>query len=362
MEFRCKDDWEKARARIEAWWDNEIIDRAVVAVTAYNGRPRTEVPAPTSMVERWTNADYLIARQKAHTETTYYGGESFPLMFVNLGPSVGSAYLGCELAFAETTAWQESPIITSWDTWLPFCFDSQNLWWRRTLTITRQAVEELEGISFVSITDLGNSTDILAHLRGPQQLLLDTLENRYDVEWALAQITSLWFQWYEELLAVTRSRQEGSCGWLGAWSPKRTYPLQCDFSCMISPQTFRWMVMPEMERFVGRLDHPIYHLDGPNAICHLDALSQLPHLKAIQWVPGDGNPSARYWPDLLKRILAMGKGVHVYVPAEDVEPLIDEVGPKGLFITTGVGTPEEAVSLLRRVEIATARAAHRGVA
>lgn len=362
MEFRSKPDWEKARARIEAWWEGEILDRAVIAVTASNGRPFAEVPAPVTMVERWTNPDYLIARQKARVDATYFGGESFPMLFVNLGPSVASAYLGCELVFAENTVWQEKPVIQSWDTWRPFVFDPQNRWWKQTLSITRQAIEELDGYSFVSLTDLGVATDILSHLRGPQQLLLDTLENRYDVEWALAQITSFWFRWYEELLEITQARQEGSCGWLGAWSPKRTYPLQCDFSCMISPQTFRWMVMPEMERTVGRLDHPIYHLDGPDAICHLDALGELPHLKAIQWVPGDGNPSPRHWPKLLRRILAMGKSVHVNMPAEDVEPLIDEVGPKGLFISTGVGTQEEAEALIRTVEAASARAVGRGAA
>jgi hypothetical protein len=122
------------------------------------------------------------------------------------------------------------------------------------------------------------------------------------------------------------------------------------------------MVLPEMERTIARLDHPIYHLDGPGAICHFSALAELPHLKAIQWVPGEGNPSPRHWPDLLKRILSAGKSVHVSMSAEDVEPLIDEVGPRGLFIATGTATEEEARSLLKRVEVATARAVGRGKA
>ena len=362
MEFTHKPDWPKAQKRIEAWWAGELVDRAVVAVTAPNGRPGRKLPVPATEEERWTNADFLIARQETWVETRYFGGESFPLFFVNLGPSIGSAYLGTEPVFAPTTAWQERPIIESYDAALPFRFNPGNRWWQKTLDITRQAVERLDGISFVSLTDLGNPTDILAHLRGPQSLLIDSIERREEIERALAELLPVWWRWYDELLAITSTRCEGSCGWLAAWSPGRTYPLQCDFSCMISPNTYRWMVVPEMKEIVARLDHPLYHLDGPGAIKHLDALLELPKLRAIQWVPGDGNPSPRHWPDLIRRILSAGRGVHASVPPEDVEPMIDEFGPRGLFFSTWCDSAEEAKSLIRRAEVASARAVRRGVA
>ena len=56
------------------------------------------------------------------------------------------------------------------------------------------------------------------------------------------------------------------------WGPGRTFPLQCDFSIMISPEHFREFVKPELTFFANWSDRTKYHLDGEGALRHLPAV------------------------------------------------------------------------------------------
>ena len=63
---------------------------------------------------------------------------------------------------------------------------------------------------------------------------------------------------------------------------------------------------------------------------------------------GGGSPR---WFDLYRRILNAGKSVQaVGVAAHEVVPLLDAVGPKGLYVSTHCQSPEQAERLLRDTE------------
>jgi hypothetical protein len=49
-----------------------------------------------------------------------------------------------------------------------------------------------------------------------------------------------------------------------------------------------------------------YHLDGIGQIPHVPHLCAIPWLAGIQWIPGDGQPHAAEWPDLLNQIVSAG--------------------------------------------------------
>jgi hypothetical protein len=75
-------------------------------------------------------------------------------------------------------------------------------------------------------------------------------------------------------------------------------------------------------------------------------------LDAIEWTPQSGLPGggSPQWYDLYRRIKAGGKGVQaIGVRSEEVEPLIEAVGPEGLLVMTWARTEAEARALLRRV-------------
>jgi hypothetical protein len=96
-----------------------------------------------------------------------------------------------------------------------------------------------------------------------------------------------------------------------------------------------------------------YHLDGTTALQHLETLLGIEALDAIEWTPQAGKPGggSPEWYGLYRRVLAAGKSVQaIGARPEEVVPLIEAVGPKGLFILTGTADQASAEALLAAVE------------
>jgi 5-methyltetrahydrofolate--homocysteine methyltransferase len=180
---------------------------------------------------------------------------------------------------------------------------------------------------------MGGNMDILASLRGSEELLYDLYDCPEIVEEKLQQITKEWLNNYDEEAERLRKKGRGFLPWAPVYSPSRTtYMLQCDFSYMISPDMFERFVMPDLKACCGRIDIPFYHLDGKGQVPHLDLLLSLRDLKGVQWIPGAGQPQANEWPDLLKRIRKAGKFVQVYLSAKDALDLKSKMSLDGFII------------------------------
>jgi hypothetical protein len=87
-----------------------------------------------------------------------------------------------------------------------------------------------------------------------------------------------------------------------------------------------------------------------NAFAHVDALCQEPRLQAIQILPGAGKPSALHYLDVLQQVQRAGKNLQMYLAPEEVQPALDVLSARGLFITTHTRTEAEARELLRNAE------------
>ena len=137
------------------------------------------------------------------------------------------------------------------------------------------------------------------------------------------------------------------------WGPGRTSKLQCDISCMLSPEMFNRFVLPFLKRQADWLDYSLYHLDGTTALQHLDALLSIDSLNAIQWTPQSGKPQPgeAVWYDLYKRIKAGGKGVQAHnVRLDQIRPLLDAVGPEGVFMTVKADSQKQAEEAIGIIE------------
>lgn len=339
-----KDNWEDAVQRYEAWHAFEDTGRPLMIVTA-TARPWQGPSAPADLLARWTDPGYIVERQEAWFRCIHFAGESYPCLWPNLGPGIGGAYLGCEPVFDETTMWThpiEKPIDEISVEW-----DDSNIWWQHTLELTRAAVEAGRDKWICGITDLGGVIDIVAGMRHSDRLCMELIESPDEVVRLRDEVLGCWKRAYQELADITHPANNGTTGWLGAFSHLRTYPLQCDFCCMIGPEMFDRFVLPELSHLCRWLDRAVYHLDGPGAIRHLDALLSIRELNGIQWVPGAGQPGVLEWVDLLKRILAAGKCVFAYASPSEVEPLLRQIGSRGVALCVGAENPEQADYLVR---------------
>ena len=347
--LRWKPDWLPARQALTAWWEHRGL---ALAVTAPKDEPWEVVPPPAAVPvdESWTNADHWTRTAIYRLSQTYCGGAAFPALWTLIGgPGSLGLFLGAIGHPAPDTLWYE-PVIHDPVTHPALQLDRTGPWWQRHFDVLEQAVRDNHGRYLVGLPDLVENIDVLAQLRDGQLLLMDLLERPAWVQEQIALINQCYFETYTAMLPYVRDPWGGTTFTaFGLWAPGTVAKVQCDFSCMISPAMFREFVVPALTEQCAWLDYSLYHLDGTTALQHLDALLAITPLDAIEWTPQAGLPSggSPRWYDLYRRIKAAGKSVQAcdVTPAE-VAPLIDAVGPAGLYIVTQCATETEARQLV----------------
>ncbi len=363
MELACKDDWQQAEQRMEAWWQGRLVDRAVIQVAApregtgldpgERERLFEPVDVPDEHIFSWyTDPAQVIPRLERRVEATYWGGEAFPVVYPVSTSLVAilSGYLGCpyRVHAPSRTAWAE-PIVEDWPNRPRLGFYPDNAWWRRSKALLEAAAQSAPGRYYVGLPDLNGPGEIVARLRGSERLAVDLLENPGPVLQAVGEVNTAWFRYWQACTGAIHQWVGGYFSWMGLWSDRPSTDLQCDFSCLISPPMFERFFLPALEQQTRWVERTIYHLDGPGAIRHLDALLALPRLTGIQWVPGAGAAPMSSWIRLLRRIQSKGKLLFLSCEPWEVEILLAELEPEGLLLSTGCPTEAEARELIKNV-------------
>lgn len=345
--------WERIARDWSAWWAGEL-HRPPVVLECVEPEDLARPHFASTVLGRYPldmPADELLDVFVPRLEATHYLGDSFPRFWPNFGPGIVAAFAGAQVRPTVDTTWftpgQSSPLAS-----LHVCADWQDVWWQRVYEVTRAAVERWSGQLAVGFTDLGGNLDILAHLRGMQQLMIDLVKAPEEIDRLVGETTSTWLECYGRLYSLTASAGRGITCWAPCWWAGRGYMLQSDVSYNISPKMFERFVLPDLEACCTALEYAFYHLDGVGQLVHLDALLSLPRLRGIQWVPGCGKPAPENWLPLLRRIRDSGKLCQVTVSPEGAWTIIRELGGKGFcfVIDEPQLTPAEGVAFLRQLQ------------
>jgi hypothetical protein len=347
-----KPDWPTVKQHYIDWWNQHGL---VLWATAPAERPHDNLPdpgPPPSLDAKWYGPTWRIQQQEHRLAHTCFGGDSFPMLSTWSGAGDLAAYLGCPVQLAESTIWYE-PIISDPDAFAgPLTIDHANPVLRKTLALIDLAVQRSAGRYLVSQPDLIENIDILASLRGTQELLIDMIERP---EWVLGRLDEINAAFCEAFDLIHRripDEDEGNTFVFNLWGPGRTAKVQCDACSMFGPDMFRRFVAPALDAQCRWLDYAMFHLDGEECLVNLDALLEVESIRAVEWTPkfcyaheGGGHPM---WYDLYRRILAAGKSVQaIQVDADEVIPLLDAVGGRGMFLIVR-DLPDEAA--LHRLE------------
>ncbi len=352
------ENWETVKKRYEAWWEGEIIDRAVIKVSSpRDGAREEDLFSKSSAKEKWWDPEYMVEAQKAALRNTYFGGDAFAWFFPNLGTDLFSSYLGAELTYTEYTPGKPPFEYTSWakhfvERWEDhvFRFDPENAMWKRTVALVDHALSESNGEYMVGFPDIIGSIDCLAAIRGTENLCMDLLDEPEIIKQKLDEASTVFKQVYDRLHEILYRCQFCAPATLPVWHPGRYFVHINDFTCMISPEMYEKIILPDLQDELDFLDASIYHLDGTGALKHLDFLLENPKLKAIQWVPGEGREGAERWIPLYKRIQNAGKNIYLYCKPGEVETILNELSPGGLLLETRCDSEAEAKDLVRLVE------------
>jgi hypothetical protein len=257
--------------------------------------------------------------------------------------------LGAQLDYIDKETTWAHPFLNSVDEVLDIELKEDNFYYRTLADITRRSARLSKGHHYMGLFPLEGMTDILSGLYGTERFLMDLIAAPAAVKRAMEHVKRLWLEAFDKMEAIVTSQ----CGrerssWANIWAPGSTFPIQEDASYMISNEMFREFCIPHITDIVQSLDYPIYHLDGVGAVNHLDSLLEIDSLRAIQWVPGAGQEQMRRWYDLITHILDANKSVQVlakFETVEDVDALIENVGPKGLMIFCEDATNQLAETL-----------------
>lgn len=347
-----EEDWQRIDHDWNLWWAGEL-DRPLVTLEIMEPNPSFD----GGHLTKWgleTPVDHLLDNGQAMLEATHWLGDAYPKWWVNYGPGTMAAFLGADVNYKQDTTWFLPLMKATFLKDIQLRFDPGNPWWKRVLQVTQRAFERWGDQVVIGTTDIGGNLDILASLRGSQKLLYDLSDDPGEVDRLTREITSLWLTYYDALYAITSQAGRGNTCWAPPWSPGKGYMLQCDFSYMISPRMFTRYVLPDLEACCAHLDYAFYHMDGKGELAHLDSLLSIERLRGIQWIPGDGQPLADKWPELLKRIRRAGKLVQVSVTPQGAFDIKKELGGKGflLHIFDGPAAPEEGMAFIRALEAA----------
>ncbi|MFW6270556.1 MAG: hypothetical protein ACOC4G_10810 [Bacillota bacterium] len=358
MELKYKDNWKEAQQRIKAWWQGEIVDRAVVMVTAPKSDTANEEETTGSdfiqeeLEDYFMNPDRVIPRMESRIKNTYWAGEAVPVGYpVSIGMvAILSNYLGCPLRFVDkNTTWSE-PIIDNWEDRPDLKFNPRNKWWLKSKKLLKKAAARARGKYYIGLPDLNGPSEILSRLRREDRLAIDTLENKEEFKQALAEVNYAWYRYWQAAHGLIHQHIGGYFSMLGIYSEIQHTDLQSDFSIMISSEAYDELILPYIEQQTEWVQRTIYHLDGPGATRHLDSLLALDKLDGIQWVPGAGAPPPSGWISLLQKIQKAGKLLDISVNKEEVEILLKKLNPEGLLMKTRCDSPAEADELIQNVK------------
>jgi hypothetical protein len=349
-----KECWDEARDHFTAWWEHRGL-----VLTINGGEPvpaRTEAPDPgpaTSLDVRYTDADWRTRRNLAALARAPLLGDTLPIANTDIGPGSLALFIGSEPNFTESTVWYD-PRPEEPDGYPTLRFDPANRWWKVHEDLLTALVRASDGRFLVGCPDLIENVDILVSLRGMGHVLTDMLDRPEWVETKVWEINQVFFKAYERVYEIIR-QPDGSATFSAfhLWAPGKVAKVQCDASAAFSPTMFKRFVVPALRAQCEWLDYSMYHLDGTQAMCHLDLLLDIGPLDAIEWTPQHGIPGggAPKWFEMYRRILNAGKSVQaIGVKPEEVVPLLDAVGPNGLYITTHCPTRTQAETLWKSVE------------
>ncbi len=338
-------EWKEQRLR--NWWAGGKQSSPCIAASVLSDDDI--LPQAATLDQFWTDVDFIIDRKMAEIEQTEYCGCAVPVHYVDQGSSAMAGVLGCPLEYIDMDTVWAHPRGKSLDVAFETRLDKKHPVYARIREITGRSAALAKDHHFVAAFALEGMSDLLAALYPLETFLMDTLDRPDDIRRAVEHLNKLWLEaWADIKEVIAASGNPGGIGWAGVWAPGTTFPLQEDVAYNLSPYQFRELCLPALRERIAAMDCPFFHLDGIGMLPHLPALLEVDELPVIQWVPGAGKWQVDQWYDVIRQITGAGKSIQLFVNADEVVPLVDEVGADRLYLIIQDATHEKMRKLLNQ--------------
>lgn len=339
-----KENWEETKAKWESYWKRENKGRPLMYVVAEKEENRDKQKEEDVKIkdieDQYFNAERIVERFRYYAETHEFMAESFPNLSIDFGPGSLAGYIGCDIVFNHDTVWFEH-FVEDWKTLDDIVFDENNEWFQKHIKLFKE-VKELAGDDFlIGIPDIMENIDVLASMRGVQDLIFDMIDIPDEITKRLNQVQEIYMEYYNRFYDIVKE-EEGCCYTVfQIWGKGRTAKIQCDFSALMAPYQFDEFIEDELRKQARKLDNVLYHLDGPDAIKHVPSLMKIEEIDALQWTSGDHGPDGTIeeWYPIYDQAVEAGKGLWIKVYTgnldewiERVDKLVKRYGSNAMFL------------------------------
>ncbi len=352
-----KENWEDSKQNYIKWWKRE----SMVVSNWGSGIPldrmvhQAEDPGPfTSLDQKYRDPSWIAMNEHYRQARLAAPLDMLPIAFPDIGTVSLAPMLGAVPQLGENNIWYNHDPSFGPEQDRTLVFDRNAEWWNIISDSARAVKHMAGGKYFTGLPAICPNLDVLAEIRGTENLMMDMVLNPEWVHSKLEEIQNVFEEIYTELYHIIKEEDGSSVmGYFMVWAPGRVCLAQCDTAAMISPGMFEEFVIPYTRRQCDFQDFSIYHVDGPMALKTVDPLLEIESLDAVEFTPGPNVPAGGdpYWYDLYKKIRKAGKCVQaVEVKPSQIVPLIDAVGPEGLYIHVDCYDLKEFESVIRAVE------------
>jgi len=349
-----KENWEQSKERYMKWWNHEGV-----LLTMWEHfqnpamKPHADIAKPAPAVDN--NQRCLDPEWRSQHLDWYMAHSSFladipPVANTELGPGSLAAILGSRLEGGDDTIWIHQPENPPMD---DIIYDPESYGMKLHRELLKAVKEKAKGNYYTGMPDLMEGLDVLASLRGTDNVLMDTMLNPDLVEKQVQQINQIYMKVFDELYDIIKEDDGMAFCYFSIWGPGKVSKLQSDISTMISEDDYRRFVQPYIREQAQHMDYVLYHLDGVGAMRHLPALLEIDEINAIQWTPGVGEPQGGNpkWYDLYRQIIEGGKSIEAnWVTIDEIEPLLNAVGTHGIQINVDFHSEEEVMEAERIIK------------
>lgn len=337
---------EETKQRFDAWWRGEKTDRPMMRLIKARTHPDKSKlidlqPYYKSDKDLHIGPELRVAATRNLDVTHEFLFEAFNYVDINMGPGSMAAYLAADPQYSRDTVWYHKIETESVRDFENLSFKKSTKYWEEHLAAVRRAVELAGEDYFVCIPDIIENLDVLASLRGSEELCFDLMDDPEGVQRCIQMVDDNYFSYYDAMYDIVK-RKNGECCYtaFSIWGRDKVAKLQCDFSCLMSAASFEELVIPSLKKQCDKIPYTLYHLDGKDAIRHVPALMKLDKLNALNWTFGAGQPDAadERWFKIYDQVMDAGKSLWlsfcdgtVEQWAGNAKKVADRYGNKGLY-------------------------------
>ncbi len=352
-----KDNWEETQKNFLKWWKRE----ALIVANWGSGIPldaplrAADNPGPPAdLNQKYRDPQWIAASEHYKQACLATPLDMLPIAFPDIGTVSLAPMLGATPSFGEENIWYEHVADFGPESDRTLKFDPENEWWKIISGSARAVKKTSAGRYFTGLPAVCPNLDVLAEVRGAENLMMDLILAPDWVHAKLDEIQNAFEEIYTGLYDIVKEDDGSSVmGYFMVWAPGTVCLAQCDTAAMISPDMFSDFVVPYLRRQCDYQDYSIYHVDGPMALHSVDALLEIDSLDALEYTPGPNVPGGGdpHWFDLYKKIKNAGKCVQVVeVMPDEIVPLLDEIGPEGTYVQVNCYDMKEMEKVIRAVE------------